>query len=948
VARDPDIAQTGDLAQFRAVYEQAYRLKPDVRFTLALAELEHLLTGQPRPTVEARFQDGHWLLLSQGAEVGSLPEFPDFSQALALLEARARKLGLEKLSLTAEKDTAGELPLPLGRETLETLHRLNQTWASGPHSASALHEAARALAALSFQLVDLTETADEVPARALAHLALARVATGQPLTEEQVLLAQSLGHARAARRLAQELPEDALVRLYISQDDSRLQARLEAEAEPGLAHYLWLRRLAEVGGTERARRMEQLDSVSAPGLLQLSARLRIHDFENDRTWGSLAPVLLLRELAAASGNPGADERTAAEPATHAGEELKRQLARVGDTDAFFLDAEAERAWFQGLFFSAQYKLGLHLLDSLSSAQAAQEFSKSLGTPSSPAGKEFQQWMMLLTAAKSGERAEASLMQGLLAFKSFGAAPVVRVFQELQDTADWGDPALSSMTRRLVTRLDTRPEHRDTLASVAWSSLADIGLSEKLYRASLEASGSPRTEVWLAWLDRDSSKLEELLNSTDVPGPVRLQALKHLLKAEKVAPSTLMVRLSPLLAAHGDEWSFTSQCEGLLEKHQRYAEARALVERWLKSHPAPQPFERLFAQTAIARLHQLEGHAQAGWSAISPLVSSQQFGALQRAALISVDLGEVKRARSLAESAYQRYPGPEALALLSEVLWRSGAADEVPALLMKPARSLRSTDWRWEIGARFAAVFASRPVPEGIAAFEAMRKARLGAVELDQVAAAVQDAGNLELAFELESRVEAPGLQRLELLMDAYNYLQRWKSEQAALEWLRPRVPPQLLEPLSMFAFARKADAVVWNLASAPQGTAETDDYAWLMRAASSLRSRDSDPEHQAALRKRFEVERPQFYHQVGRYLLGLSSEQNVLAAAKTPQSRQELPFFLGFKAQVEGRYADAVTWYRAAVELGQPRVGEYRWSYDELSRMRSAELSLERMKASEL
>jgi lipoprotein NlpI len=169
-----------------------------------------------------------------------------------------------------------------------------------------------------------------------------------------------------------------------------------------------------------------------------------------------------------------------------------------------------------------------------------------------------------------------------------------------------------------------------------------------------------------------------------------------------------------------------------------------------------------------------------------------------------------------------------------------------------------------------------------------------------------------------------------------------------MEWLRPKVPPPLLEPLGMFAFAQQADPVVWGLASAPEGTGETADYCWLMRAASSVRSRDSDPAHQAALRQRFEVDRPQFYHQVGRYLLGLSSEQTVIAAATTSQSRQELPFFLGFKAQVEGRYADAVTWYRAAVETGEPRMGEYRWSYDELSRLRSAELSLERMKADKL
>jgi hypothetical protein len=970
VPRDPDIAQVKELTQFKAAYEQAYRLGPDRRILLALSNLEHLLTGQPRTAVEARFQDGKWLLLSNGTELGSLPEFPDFTHAIALLEARARKLGLDKLNLSADKGEAAQLPLPLGRATLEELRRLDKDWSAGKRSASTLHQGARALAMLSFQLVDLTETADAVPARALAHLALARAATGEPLTEEQVLLAHSLGYSRTARQLAQALPPDSLLRLYVTEDDTALEARTRAERQPGLAQHLWLRRLAEVGRTERSERQSRVAPSSVLELQELSARLRINEFESDRLLGAVAPVLLLREVATAAGNPGPDERVRAKPSRKGGGELQKrvqqtierfkaltrgtlppfeeQLARVGQANAFFLDAEAERAWFQGLFFSAQYKMGLHLLDSLASAEAAQRFSSSLGTGSLPVSKDFQEWMTLLIDAESGKQAEASLMKSLVELESLGASPLVRVFEQLEDSADWGDPALSSMTRRLAARMDSRPDHRSTLASIAYSALLDIGLSEKLHRAALEAEASASVEAWLAWLDRGTTRLREMQRSPDVPARVRLRIIENLLTEQPEESSALMGKLAPLLKERGKEWSFTSRCVELLEDYQRYAEAQTLVERWLKEYAKPQSFDVVFARTALARLHQAQGNPQAGWTAVEPVIFSNQFGALQRAALLAHELGKTEQAEALAQQAAQRYPGHKSLALRAELLWRSGEHAQVPSLLAKPARALRAIDWRTHLGARFAAVFARRPVSEGLSAFEELRKAKVGALELSQLAMAVSRAGSPELAFEMQSRVDAPGLQKLEMIMTAYSFLKQWKSEQAAVEWLRAQVPPRFLEPLSMFAFSEKADVVLWDVIPGPQATSETADYVWLMRAAASLRARDSDEAHQQALHQRFEVDRPGFYHQVGRYLLGLIPEEAVIAAAATPKSRQELPFFLGFKAQVEGRYADAVTWYRAIVETSDPKVGEYRWAYNELYRLKRAQLSLARMKERKL
>ncbi|WP_143195273.1 lipopolysaccharide assembly protein LapB [Archangium sp. Cb G35] len=1009
VARDADIAKADSLTGFRTAYEQAYRLTPDARLTRALASLEHLLTGQPAPKVEARFQEGQWHLLSNGTDVGSLPEFPDFSHALSLLEARARQLGTEKLDLQKDADAAPPTPpapppppkkkpalksskrgarqkkklekkpalqaeasvlgapLPLGRVTLDVLHQQDRDWAAGKRGVASVREGSRALASLAFQLVDLTGTADEVPARALAHLALARVVTGEPLTEEQALLASALGYDRAARQLAETLPASSPLRLYFLEEDARLEALAKEEREPGLAHYLGLRRLSDVSGTERSRRLDKLDETRLPPIHELTALLHSREFELDRALGYVIPPLILREVAAAAGYTDANDRAPARKGTgNAGKELERQLKQirerfnlsergilpafeeqlpqVGNTEGFFLDAGAERAYFQGIFFSAQYRMALHLLDSLASTEAASDFTKRLGSGGTPASKEFQDWMSRLIAAESGQRVEASLMQSLTELKSFGAAPLIRVVEELQEAADWMDPSLPTMARRIAARMDTRPEHRYTLAQLARGALSDPALSEKLYRATAEATGGHQSTAWVAWLDRDSAKLQALLDSPHTYGSVRQQVLEHLLKSQQVPPEALMKKLSPLLEKYGDEWSFTSGCVDLLETHGRYGEARAVVEQWLKAHPKPSTFQNINARTAVARLYQLEGNPEAGWKAVEPVIESYQFGAMQRAALLSQELGEDERALTLAKAAANRYPGPKSLALLAELLWRTGRSDEAAEALASPERSLRGIDWRWRIGDRFAAVFGKRPVNEGLDAFQMLQKKRIGAMELSQLATEVGLAGSPELAFELQSRIDAPGLQKLEMIMKAYGYLKEWKSEEDAVKWLRTRVPKNLLEPLSMFAFQNKENAVLWDVIPLTESTGDNADYVWLMRAAASTRARDEDAAHQAALRKRFEADRPGFYHQVGRHLLGLIPEQAVLAAAATSKSRQELPFFLGLKARAEGRYEDAVTWYRATIETSTPKQGEYHWAHAELMRMKQAELSLALLK----
>ena len=56
---------------------------------------------------------------------------------------------------------------------------------------------------------------------------------------------------------------------------------------------------------------------------------------------------------------------------------------------------------------------------------------------------------------------------------------------------------------------------------------------------------------------------------------------------------------------------------------------------------------------------------------------------------------------------------------------------------------------------------------------------------------------------------------------------------------------------------------------------------------------------------------------MGRYLVGLGTEDDMLALAAASRSRSEIAYYLGVRAQHEKRFGDACEWYRVAAESGE-------------------------------
>ena len=110
-------------------------------------------------------------------------------------------------------------------------------------------------------------------------------------------------------------------------------------------------------------------------------------------------------------------------------------------------------------------------------------------------------------------------------------------------------------------------------------------------------------------------------------------------------------------------------------------------------------------------------------------------------------------------------------------------------------------------------------------------------------------------------------------------------------------------------------------------------WTWLARATMAARAGlDTHPRRQELL-DHYATKSNNEYHLMGRLMVGLEREDALLAIANSLHRKCEVAFYLGARARAEGRIADAVDWFRVAVETAQTRDGEYYWAIRALAEL---------------
>lgn len=950
-----------------------YRLKPDQRFLEAVANIHHFLTAAGRTQVTTEFADHHWQVTYQGASVGQLPEYPDFPELLGMLVTWAQQLAKDQhFTLTATPLATADqeyLEVQLEQFAVSSVataaNHLNRLWATGTHTTALFPYATQALTLLVLQQQDELEAAEQVSTQALALLALTKAFTTQAMTREEALLAYLSGYSTHARTLATNLAANDAIRLYVRHEGDALKSIAASSPANNQAWYLYLLWLARNEEFDHWKESIQQHLITENEMLPiLKTGLILNEFGLNPRISGILPYITLISLA----NEVSKEEATKSIVTLLSQYLLSEteidqlqkeiiawlfkLANFSTVVTFFetqidsltsqyagpfLDGDTYAAYFRSYFYSGLYRLGIHLLKSLSSSQATTQYAEFLGDSTQPLAATFQRWYRNLATAKAGQGDPQRLLQDLAELKEFGAPPFFWTLKQRKNYLTLGSPEFIAGVQALLPHLDTRSSHQRELLSLAHDALLDLPLTETLGEniARIDSANFQETQVWLAEFREDLESLTTLLARSDLFPAVRLQALTVLAKLNPASTASLEQEYQTTLKRVPDDWEVVKQYLDLLLKTSQFKKAREVGHQWLQdneNHPSLKP---IVIQVKIARSYLQEGLLEEAWQTIQPQIASYKADAMETALDILVARSQLEEADKIAQALYQRYPdGVSSLIQIAKFYWGQGQYQQAATVLAKGPALNNSADWRFKIGAGFLEVFANRSDAESLTAYRQLLEQGIKHEYLLSFAMAVaHQAKRFQLAEQMLQLLKYPGLGQLMLFVKRYAYRKEFDGPERALAWLSTQIPPSIRPPVSMLAYEDEQYELLWEFIGDPPAD-EHGEFIWLMRASGylkeKLKSQAQNNAHQQQLQHYYEQHTVGYYPLIGRYLLGKTSEAEVLSLLTNPKTECEIAYYMGLRAQVEGRYQDASAWYRRAMETGLTKNGEYLWAFQQL------------------
>jgi hypothetical protein len=930
-----------------------YRPAPDRRFLRSFDEIEHVITGKPPAAAAmARYDGGKWVITVGNRELARLSEIPTFDEALAAATSRAQEL-------VQSWKVAGPVPpaastLPFDDQAFVTLTVAQETWAKG-RTRAALHDAAGALTAMALVASNSMDLSDDVPARALAVVALDK-ALSAPTRSLESVLAIAFGYRTTAETLAEPLPKSDPIRQYLL-DETALATAARAPDAPSWTRYLWNRRLA--AKIDRPNETSFRQSAFPDGDLRLPIlALRSHsgEFADLRQVAQLYPAVALLETGSAARAPDAlsaakslrekplrDSQTTTRTiwkllATTRGGTLvrfERDLPKVGSSDnGPFLDGELHRAYLRDFMYSAELADLLFELDSFGSAPAAKEFLDALEPSPSTEAKEFKAWGLTMVAIAQGVDPTAAIPR-IGATSPFGFGPRARISRAVQRRTNHGDSAAQRAARQLAPFLDTRPALLESFADIAWDSLFDVRLGERYWR-EVSQTGSQFTAArrWWAQRSKDEPALRALWADESLAASARIDALGVLEKMGRISARDADAEIDHFLATHEDWPAHNSAALHLLARG-RHEHARTIAKDWLSRHERSPGLEPVTARVRIAESFENEKRWADALDAVKPAIESWAFDPMSHAALVHARLGHRSESFELARKVLERYPSAGSIDVGAEVRWLARDYDGAAELVAHPPPEarMRNKDWQ-DLGGAFVASFAGAP-QDATKAMDSLLTKGIAVESVMQMAWQAWRMNESEIAFTLITRPPPPAdrAHHIGRLVNGYTMMRTWKGEQAAADWLRPIVKPDESLTLASAAMELGEEPLIWSVAteSGPPGDVEK---LWALRAASvrrtkSLRSKLGE------VRAHYEATPGDggYWNVIGRYLAGLANDAAIAALARDPRTSAEVAFYMGARAEGESRYDDANDFYRSALEadvreskeLGQARATLSRW-----------------------
>lgn len=959
-----------------------YKLKPDKRFLLAVGNIHHFMTGEEETSAKSDFRDGEWHISYQGTEVGTLPEIPDFQDLESLLEHWAATLQKDhSLELSdsnysnsevIEKELNSFQPISVAHAMSE----VGEMWKKSPRSSLLLSQATKGLVRLTVMQLDKFALSDDVPAKALAVLALTKALTKQHMEREECLLAYTMGYSEHGIHVSTSLSSSDPVRLYIEQKDQQLMNVASSDSGTVEGKYLSLLRLASKGENEPFWNWAgKYFNEEQYALLIFKSGLEMGTFAISPDLAEALPRVVLMAVAEDAATmpdiANLSSKGNSQPLSPAkykflaqfvDQVLRSETSTLMNSfesgiavldkryQGSFLDGKTYESFYKGYFFSSFYTMGVHYLDQLSSIEGAKMYDSLLGESKEGIASEIQRWYGDLTKSKEGKLPAIILLDDMKLLSYLGSPAIKRTMDEFEKYFNPGEVSILSAMKEYAGKLDSRPSDIVGFSSRTYKNLADLKLAENLTVHLMKSSASlyPYSQVWLAHFQGNDILMKRLIDSESFDLFSKKQILTWFEIDGRVGKEEISGRYRNLVTHNPNDYDISYSYAGYLNKIGAHDSARFFLRAWLDRKVPTDGLERVYCQTLIAKSYYDEKRYDEAWREILPAAESWQGNAMGLASQILDKMGRTGDAEKIARAEMDRYPDAlKARMDIVSLLWEWGRYADAAQLLKKSLREIRGSDLQNIVSPRFFETMSQKDKDEVIKAFSALIGQGFDNVGLMTLSYPFESSGKHEIAFEMTTRLHANGGAQYIFWAHAYRNLKIYQGDTVALAWLQNLIPAGDRNFAGMAFYDQGRFELLWDVVKDPESGGHGPDFVWLMRAAAVVRSGMEKNPHWNEVVEHYKETNKSYYDVTGRFLVGLAKQDEVLALATDPKKVCELSYYIGLKAQAYGRYEEASDWFRSCIETGLTNNGEYRWSFMTLMRWLRSGKNLSRLAAEE-
>ncbi|HET7176617.1 MAG TPA: hypothetical protein VFK21_11495 [Gammaproteobacteria bacterium] len=935
--------------QALAVFRGRYHLAPDRRFLQAISAVDSFAATAPSATATARYRDGTWMIYSGSVEVGQLPAYPDFGDALTLLRARAaaRAAGIHLSRDPLPASLVGAVSGFDDTALLSALVALDKNYRPGAVPTADLTAAARALVRLAYLEDDKTGTADGVYAEAMAALVLAETAGRESMLKEESLLASAMGYSAYALQAAQSLSADDPWRLYLTRQDDELERIAGQSSASGEAVYFWLRHLADEDRKDDWANWYKVHYGQLPlSLYTLDTELLLQGQDPQKLGSRALAEIAVFGVHGATRADAKYEDLPAVPAKVLGDFDQGLASLHSEVTGPYLTLDTFGAFYRGFLYTAVYDWGIYLLDEWGRVDSAKDFYVRLGQAPGQAAHEIYQWYGDKLASEQNGIGAAALVNHIGMQQVLGAAVYADTVEDVFKRLYPGFPEVREGADQLAALYDTRPDLRYDYLNLLFYARDLPGVAD-IYASLLSQESDDDSYAKLSTYGYNDDIADMLRVANDPRLAVRLRRSALLWLPDRAQHAEAVdAAYNKLLQQYPDKGELYVDYLAFLQHRKGYEGMLRVARLWLASQPRDKSifdYWRASDAAADAQLHL--GQVKQAWSVIATslfdgreppavptadMATSGYGDALDEGVHIALTNGDVAMAQALAQQLAATYP--DSLGSQTPLLWfywKQGHDNLAAAAIAHWPHPISNWQWYRTLGETLDEALGAEPIRAG-QALVAMRQAHVQTQGLYEMITSVDASGHSKTALALLGLMFPNGVGRVAELSWGYGIVKKENGITSAEGWLKQHLPSIPLDEQCMYYYADYHYELIWDLLPDTSAVGEPDEV-WLWRAAAVAQGYKITPAQRQHLDAYLAQGGSRWYPTLGRYVLGEDDGKAILDRPIARRPLSEASYYLALHALATGHYREGAEWLNVDLDTGDTRNGELIWAQALLS-----------------